>query len=80
MKDLFKRPYDGLTVLVTGHTGFKGSWLTTWLVELGADVVGFSLEEPPTTPSNFELMGLSSQIQDVRGDIRDYAALRKGSC
>jgi CDP-glucose 4,6-dehydratase len=77
MKDSFERPYGGLTVLVTGHTGFKGSWLTAWLLELGATVVGFSLQEPPTTPSNFELMGLSSQIEDIRGDIRDYTAVRE---
>ena len=76
MKNLFGKSYDGLTVLVTGHTGFKGSWLTTWLLELGANVVGYSLEEPPTQPSNFEVMGLSRQISDVRGDIRDFPTLQ----
>ena len=77
MKNLFGQAYDGLTVLVTGHTGFKGSWLTTWLLELGAKVAGFSLDEPPTDPSNFEVMGLSRRIKDVRGDIRDFPALQK---
>jgi CDP-glucose 4,6-dehydratase len=77
MNDWFERAYDGLTVLVTGHTGFKGSWLTAWLVELVADVVGYSLEEPPTSPSNFELTGLGSQIEDIRGDIRDYTAVQQ---
>jgi CDP-glucose 4,6-dehydratase len=76
MRNLFGQVYDGLTVLVTGHTGFKGSWLTTWLLELGAKVVGYSLDEPPTKPSNFEVMGLSHQISDVRGDIRDFPALQ----
>lgn len=77
MKDLFAKVYDGLTVLVTGHSGFKGSWLTTWLLELGATVVGFSLPEPPTQPSNFEVMGLRKRITDVRGDIRDFPALAR---
>jgi CDP-glucose 4,6-dehydratase len=77
MKNLFNRAYDGLTVLVTGHTGFKGSWLTTWLLDLGANVVGYSLEDPPTAPSNFIESRLSEQITDIRGDIRDYPLLRQ---
>ena len=72
MKKIFGGVYSGLPVLVTGHTGFKGSWLTAWLLELGADVTGFSLPDPPTTPSNFELMRLGSHINDVRGNICDY--------
>jgi len=64
-------------VLVTGHTGFKGSWLTAWLLELGAEVTGYSLEEPPTDPSNFELSGLGRHINDIRGDVRDYQRLRE---
>lgn len=76
MKELFANIYDGRTVLVTGHTGFKGSWLTTWLLELGAKVVGFSREEPPTTPSNFVVSGLGRYVTDIRGDIRDYAAVQ----
>lgn len=77
MKSLFNQVYEGLTVLVTGHTGFKGSWLTTWLLELGANIVGYSLEDPPTVPSNFVESKLREQIKDIRGDIRDYSALRQ---
>jgi CDP-glucose 4,6-dehydratase len=75
MKDLFNGQFDGTTVLLTGHTGFKGAWLTLWLREMNARVVGFSLPEPPTRPSNFELCGLADGIADVRGDIRDYQAV-----
>jgi CDP-glucose 4,6-dehydratase len=76
MKNLFANAYNGLTVLVTGHTGFKGSWLTTWLIQLGAHVVGYSLAEPPTRPSNFEAMALGEYIQDIRGDIRDFPSVQ----
>ena len=75
MKQLFGNVFEGTTVLVTGHTGFKGSWLTMWLAALGADVVGYSLEEPPTSPSNFEAAGLGRHITDVRGDVCDLAKL-----
>ena len=71
----FTNTYANLPVLITGHTGFKGSWLTTWLLELGATVIGYSLPEPPTQPSNFTLSGLSERIVDVRGDIRDFDTL-----
>lgn len=77
MHHLFNHTFKDLPVLVTGHTGFKGSWLTAWLIELGAQVVGFSLSEPPTTPSNFEASQLGSKIIDIRGDVRDYAALKQ---
>jgi CDP-glucose 4,6-dehydratase len=73
----FADAYNDLPVLVTGHTGFKGSWLVTWLLELGARVIGYSLSEPPTRPSNFVASGLAEHITDVRGDIRDYEALRE---
>jgi CDP-glucose 4,6-dehydratase len=63
--------YAGKRVLVTGHTGFKGAWLTLWLREMGADVVGYSLA-PPSSPSLFEACGLERLIKDVRGDILDY--------
>ena len=76
MKKTFAQKYDGLPVLVTGHTGFKGSWLSIWLNELGAQVIGYSLE-PPTVPSNFALSHLGEHITDVRGDIRDSGALRQ---
>ena len=71
---LFGNAYRGKRVLVTGHTGFKGSWLAMWLVQLGADVGGFSLSVP-TTPSNFELLGLEGRLRHYSGDIRDRAAL-----
>jgi CDP-glucose 4,6-dehydratase len=74
MKEVFGQVFDGLTVLVTGHTGFKGSWLSIWLTELGAQVVGYSLD-PPTDPSNFALSRLSGRMADVRGDVRDFGTL-----
>lgn len=67
--------WRGRRVFITGHTGFKGSWLTIWLRKLGADVYGFSLPEPPSTPSHFEL--LKPDCHSVFGDIRDSAALEK---
>ncbi|MCB0017728.1 MAG: CDP-glucose 4,6-dehydratase [Anaerolineales bacterium] len=73
---MFNNAYHNRTVLITGHTGFKGSWLTSWLLSLGANVVGFSLPELPTAPSCFELAGLAEQIVDVRGDLRDFEAVR----
>ncbi len=76
MKSQFKGIYNGRTVLVTGHTGFKGSWLALWLKELGANVIGYALEEPPTEPSNFILSNMSQHITDIRGDIRDYEKLK----
>lgn len=72
----FANAFDGLTVLVTGHTGFKGSWLTNWLLNLGATVVGYSLPEAPTEPSNFVVSQMSDKIIDVRGDIGDYEKLK----
>ena len=64
--------YAGRTVLVTGHTGFKGSWLCLWLNRLGARVAGYS-DSVPTAPSHFESLGLD--IDDRRGDICDPASL-----
>lgn len=66
--------YKGKTVLVTGHTGFKGSWLCRILVMAGAKVVGYSLE-PPTEPNLFTILGLDKQITSIIGDIRDYEKL-----
>lgn len=68
--------WAGKRVLLTGHTGFKGSWLALWLHSLGAKVVGFALE-PPTSPSLFELAGVSQGLDDRRGDLRDLSALLK---
>ena len=67
---MFNDFYRGRRVLVTGHTGFKGAWLSQWLLKLGAQVQGYALA-PPTTPSLFEQLGLSSQLSDMRADIRD---------
>lgn len=68
-------PFRDKTVLVTGHTGFKGSWLSIWLRELGARVMGLSLPEPPTKPSNFQVCGLEQRVLDKRGDVRNFALL-----
>ena len=57
-------------VIITGHTGFKGSWLTLWLHKLGARVIGIS-KDIPTKPSHYELLGISRNIIDRRIDIRD---------
>src|SRR3989344_2647791 len=73
-KGKFGGVFEGKTVLVTGHTGFKGSWLSIWLNVLGAKVIGYSLD-PPTLPSNFEITKLKDKITDVRGDVRDYDKL-----
>ncbi len=62
------------TVLVSGHTGFKGAWLTLWLQALGARVVGYA-DTVPTSPSLYELAGAGEGITDVRADIRDHEAL-----
>jgi CDP-glucose 4,6-dehydratase len=62
-------------VLVTGHTGFKGSWLTLWLQSMGASVTGYALA-PPTTPNLFELTKADTGISSVPGDVRDLAALQ----
>jgi CDP-glucose 4,6-dehydratase len=61
-------------VLVTGHTGFKGSWLTIWLLKLGAKVTGLSIDVP-TQPAMFEELALAGQIKHIQGDIRDLNIL-----
>jgi CDP-glucose 4,6-dehydratase len=71
---LFKNAYRDKVVLVTGHTGFKGAWLSMWLLRLRARVVGYSLD-PPTTPSLFDSCGLADFLRDIRGDIRDTEKL-----
>lgn len=74
-RDALRRAYAGRRVLVTGATGFKGSWLSLWLADLGAHVVGFSLP-PPTTPSAWDALGLGRRVRAIEGDVRDAAALR----
>ena len=71
---MFGHVYAGRRVLVTGHTGFKGSWLTAWLLGLGAEVAGFS-DGVPTSPAHFDVIGLADRIRDYRGDVRDRKAL-----
>lgn len=66
--------WRGRRVFVTGHTGFKGSWLTIWLRLLGADVCGFALE-PPTDPSMFEQTVADEGIRSIVGDVRDRSAV-----
>ena len=66
--------YKGKKVLVTGHTGFKGTWLVSLLLSAGAQVTGYSLE-PPTDPSIFGLSGMKNQIRSIIGDIRELERL-----
>ncbi len=72
----FLKSFSGARVLVTGHTGFKGSWLSEWLLGLGADVTGFSLP-PATKPSLFVQLGLGDRMTHRLGDLRDGAAVAK---
>jgi CDP-glucose 4,6-dehydratase len=67
--------WRGRRVFLTGHTGFKGSWLALWLSELGATVCGYALE-PPSTPSLFEIARVSEKITDIRADICDLPRLQ----
>jgi CDP-glucose 4,6-dehydratase len=68
--------YKGKTVLVTGHTGFKGSWLTAWLVSLGAKVIGYSAYLP-SEPCNFTVCNLGNHIIGIEGDIRDIEKMKR---
>lgn len=70
----FNNVYKGKKVLITGNTGFKGSWLTTWLIMLGADVYGYSIDVP-TSPAMFNVLGLEKKMHQFFGDIRDKEAL-----
>ncbi len=67
--------YHGKRVLVTGHTGFKGTWICKMLVNAGADVTGYSLE-PPTSPNLFDISGISDKMKSIIADIRDYEKLK----
>lgn len=66
--------WKGKKVYLTGHTGFKGSWLSLWLQSMGADVMGYALA-PPTTPALFEEAGVEKGMQSKIGDIRDLQAI-----
>ena len=72
----FRGFYRNKRVWVTGHTGFKGSWLSAWLVELGAKVTGYAMD-PPSEPAHFDELGLKKRMKDVRSDIRDAGRVRK---
>ena len=68
--------YKGKKVLITGHTGFKGTWLCKVLLELGAEVIGYALE-PPTEPSLFSMLGMQQKVDSIIGDIRDMEYLEQ---
>ena len=73
---LFSGVYRGKKILVTGHTGFKGSWLTLWLLQLGANVAGFSNTQK-TNPYLFEILKLKKKISHHIGDISEYKQISK---
>lgn len=68
--------WQGKQVFLTGHTGFKGGWLSLWLQSLGAEVTGYSLS-PPTNPSLFEVANVADGMKSIIGDIRNLDALKK---
>lgn len=71
IKRLFPNFFEHKKVLVTGHTGFMGSWLSIWLLELGAEVIGYALP-PYTEKDNFVVSGLKEKLTNIYGDIRNY--------
>lgn len=77
----FGNVFAGKRVFITGHTGFKGAWLTTWLRRLGAEVTGFSLPNaalpPELQPTLFRVLGLEKQMRHIEGDITDFASLAR---
>lgn len=77
MIDIVNSAYVGRRVLVTGHTGFKGSWLALWLHRLGAQVTGFALPPEDGERSLFHEMGLGRDIRSVEGDVRNADAVRR---
>ena len=68
--------YSNKKVLITGHTGFIGSWLTKWLTMLHAEVCGYSID-PPSRPNMYDLLNLGNSVKDIRGDIRNREAVQK---
>ncbi len=75
LKNLIPK-YKGKKILVTGHTGFKGSWMCRVLINAGAEITGYALD-PPTDPSIFALANMSSEMHSIIGDIRDLEHLKK---
>jgi CDP-glucose 4,6-dehydratase len=73
---IFNGTYESKKVLITGHTGFKGSWLSVWLGMLGARVIGYALP-PPTEPSIYEVLRLNNQLINIEGDVRDNQHLEQ---
>ena len=73
---MFKGVYKNKKVLITGNTGFKGSWLSAWLIGLGADVYGIS-KDIPTKPSMFEVLNLEKKITHFKDDVRNYESIKK---
>ena len=71
---MFRQIYKKKKVLITGNTGFKGSWLTAWLTKLGAKIIGVS-KNIPTNPSIFEELKLEGQIKHYKEDIRDLSKM-----
>ena len=71
MQNTYSQIFNLKKVLVTGHTGFKGSWLSAWLHLLGAEVYGVSLDSPPSSPSHFDVAEFSNLVKDQRVDIRN---------
>lgn len=72
LNNIFQKVYYNKKVLITGHTGFKGSWLALWLLNLGAEVIGYSLK-PPSSPNHFDLLNLP--LVSIHGDILDFGNL-----
>ena len=76
VNNLLYKTFNKKKVLVTGHTGFKGTWLISWLKILGADATGISIDIP-TKPSHFEKTNLSKEIKDLRMDINSSNLKKK---
>ena len=74
--NLYTGVFGGKRVLITGDTGFKGSWLSLWMCDMGADVVGYALP-PERNEDHFNVIGLGRIIHHIDGDIRDFDSLRK---
>lgn len=72
---MFGQIYRNRKVLITGHTGFKGAWLSLWLNHLGSNVIGYALK-PPTQPNLFELCDLNAKMTSIEGDVRDFGHLK----